>query len=114
MHLRGGDRTLSWQAVMDDPMLAGMVVATLGAIAAGCGLMWKALVGAVVRALDQLAPGHKGDEQELIRKVRQHSGQGRVENLMTTIAPGFAIERQMKIRASMVPSPPTARLGDDE
>lgn len=91
---------------MDDPVLAGIVLAVLGVAGEGLRRVWTALVAAIVRALDQLAPDHTGDDAELVVKVRQHGGRGRVDSLMTTMAPGSLIQRELARRKTTVPPPP--------
>lgn len=94
---------MDWQSFMDNPT----VIIVLAAVGTGLGLIWKALVAAVVRALNQLAPDHIGDDRALVAKVRRHGGRGRVDALMTTMAPGSLIEHQMKMRVSIPPEDDT-------
>jgi hypothetical protein len=86
---------MDYKTIMDDPILASMVVAVLGAVGLGLKKVWDALVEAVVRALDQVAPDHTGNEQELVAKVRQFSGHGKVASLMTTVAPESTIKKKI-------------------
>ncbi len=92
-----------YKTIMADPFLQGLVLAVLGGLGAGLAVIWKALTRAIVRALDQVAPNHRGDDRALVAKVRQHEGSGKVESLMLTMAPGMAIEREVRKRASQVP-----------
>lgn len=92
-----------YKNIMADPFLQGLALAVLGALGVGLAAIWKALTAAIVRALNQLAPGHTGDDRALVAKVRRHEGRGKVESLMLTMAPGMAIEREVRKRASQVP-----------
>lgn len=100
----------AWKSLMEDPVAAGIVLAVLGAFGAGLAVIWKALTRAIVRALNQVAPSHVGDDLALMTKVRRHEGRDRVDSLMTTMAPGFVIKRQMTIRQDSIPpgTPPPA------
>ena len=87
---------MDFSAIMDDPVLAGIVLAVLGTVGMGLRKIWTALVAAVVRRLEQVAPDHDGDDIELVKKVRANSP------LMKTI-PAQVIIDQAELRRSVRP-----------
>ena len=56
---------MDYKAIMDDPFLAAIVVGVTGAVGVGLMAIWKALTALIVRALNQVAPDHVGDERAL-------------------------------------------------
>ena len=101
-----------WNWIKDDPMLLAAVGTVALALWGGAKLFLGALVGAAVRVLNQVAPAHKGDEKELIEKVRRHSDgstiRRKVESLMLSRVPESVIREANKRRDSMPPA------GNDE
>ncbi len=96
---------MNFQSIMDDPVVLGIVLAAIGTLATGLRLVWNALIGAIVRSLNQLAPAHTGDDAELVTKVQRYKGNGKIDHLMVTMAPKTTINREVQRLHSVDPPP---------
>lgn len=86
-----------YKTIMADPFLQGMALAVVTAVGGGLALIWRAATRAIVRSLNQVA-NDEDDDQETVRKVRQHN------SLMRTV-PATVIISQAKLRNSKAPKP---------
>ena len=84
-----------FNTIMENPYLAAVALA----IGVGLAAIWKALTAAIVRALNRVATGHNGSDDELGDKVRHYDDQstvrGKVESAIISRVPGAVIQRQV-------------------